>query len=96
VGLVDELGSLAEAARAAAGLAGLEEGAYRVDYVQPPQSPRQLLLQSLADRLGISATLEQALPVPPQLRAPLTAARQALEVLDDPAHLYMLCLPCAP
>ncbi|HBO11394.1 MAG TPA: signal peptide peptidase SppA [Halieaceae bacterium] len=96
VGLVDELGSLADAVRAAAGLAGLEEGAYRVDYVQPPRSPRQLLLQSLADRLGIAATLEQALPVPPQFRAPLAEVRQALEVLEDPAHLYMLCLACAP
>ncbi|KGE05292.1 signal peptide peptidase SppA [Pseudohaliea rubra] len=96
VGLVDELGSLAEAARAAAGLAGLDEGEYRVDYVNPPQSPRQLLLQTLADRLGITATLEAALPVPRSLRAPLTAVRETLDVLEDPADLYMLCLACAP
>ncbi len=96
VGLVDELGSLAEATRAAAGLAGLGEGEYRVAYVTPPQSPRQLLLQTLADRLGIAGILEAALPVPAALRAPLAAARDTLEVLEDPAHLYMLCLACAP
>lgn len=50
-GLVDELGSLEEAIATAGELAGIEQ--WGVEYVQPPLSPREMLLQQLAQRAHI-------------------------------------------
>ena len=86
-----------------------QAGLYRTRrLIAGPQQPtltadgRSLLSFCSNDYLGLAShgenmrALEQALPVPPQFRAPLAEVRQALEVLEDPAHLYMLCLACAP
>lgn len=47
-GLVDQLGSLEAAIAEAGALAGIEQ--WGVEYVQPPLSPREMLLQQLAQR----------------------------------------------
>lgn len=99
-GLVDELGSLADAAAAAAELAGVEE--YRIDPVRPSLSPRQQVLQGLADRLslaGLSGLLTTTDSMPVSLRLallPVQAARDVVAGLSDPRHLYMQCLGCTP
>lgn len=93
-GLVDKLGSLDDAVEAAAALAGLEE--YKVDFVQLPLSPRDLLMKQLANRMGHinwsagygAGTVLQG------LLAPLREAAGELEALQDPRHLYMRCLAC--
>jgi len=93
-GLLDGLGSLADAVAAAAARAGLEE--YKVDYVSLPLSPRELLLQQLADRVGslglwtpraVTASLEAML-------APVADAAAELANLKDPRHIYARCLTC--
>ncbi|MGB5737766.1 MAG: signal peptide peptidase SppA [Woeseia sp.] len=56
-GLIDALGDLDEAIRVAAGLAGLEEGAYGLRYIEQELSPTQLLALQIfgsAQALGIS------------------------------------------
>lgn len=95
VGLVDELGSLADATRAAAQLAGLDDGAYRVEHVRPELSPRQLLLRGLVDRLGLGEALAgEELAAAARLLQPLRRARETVEAFRDPGHLYMVCLAC--
>jgi protease-4 len=95
VGLVDELGSLTDAVRAAAGLAGLGEEEYRADHVRPQLSPRQLLLQTLADRMGLDGVAPGSeLAAAARLLQPLQKAGTTLQALRDPRHLYMLCLEC--
>jgi protease-4 len=93
-GLLDGLGSLADAIAAAAARAGLED--YKVDYVSMPLSPRELLLQQLADRVGsmrlwtpsaVTASLEALL-------APVADAAAELASLKDPRHIYVRCLAC--
>ena len=49
-GLVDGVGSLDDAIAAAAARAGMED--YKVDYVELPRSPGDVLMQQLADRVG--------------------------------------------
>ena len=93
-GLLDGIGSLADAIDAAAARAGLEH--YKVDYVEIPLSPRELFMQTLADRVGslrvwspsgLSASLTS-------LIAPVADAVAELAALKDPRHLYARCLPC--
>lgn len=100
-GLVDELGSLADATAAAAELAGVS--AYHVDHVRAPVSPRQRLLQRLSDRMALSGftgfpgvRATDSLPLGlRQALVPLQAARDTLSALSDPRHLYMQCLACS-
>ncbi len=93
-GLLDGIGSLADAIDAAAARAGLED--YKVDYVALPLSPREMILQSLADRVGSlriwSASGLSASLAP--LLAPVADAAAELASLKDPRHLYARCLPC--
>ena len=67
-----------------------------MDYVSLPLSPRELLLQQLADRVGslglwtppaITASLEVLL-------APVADAAAELASLKDPRHIYVRCLAC--
>jgi protease-4 len=93
-GLLDGIGSLADAIDAAAARAGLED--YKVDYIEIPLSPRDLFMQTLADRVGslrlwsssgLSASLNSVL-------APVADAAAELAALKDPRHLYVRCLSC--
>jgi protease-4 len=93
-GLLDGIGSLADAIDAAAARAGLED--YKVDYVELPLSPRDLFLKSLAERVGTlriwsPSALGASLV---SLLAPVADAAAELASLKDPRHLYVRCLPC--
>lgn len=95
-GLVDELGGLEDAIAAAGELAGLED--YDVELVRPPLSPRDLLLQQLTRRAGLtggaaSATHSAAVDL---LLQPVDQAVRLLDSLKDPGNLYMRCVACGP
>ena len=88
-GLVDKLGHLQDAIDSAAALAELES--FGVRYLEPPTSPRDLLLRTLFDDFA---------PDLPGVRLRgAVAARfaQDLRLLDafaDPQHIYALCELC--
>ena len=88
-GLVDNLGHLQDAIDSAAALAELDS--FGVRYLEPPASPKDMLLRRLFDDLA---------PDLPGIRlsGPL-ATRFAhdlrlLDALGDPQHLYALCELC--
>lgn len=93
-GLLDGLGSLRDAVAAAAARAGLED--YKVEYVELPQSPRDIFMQQLADRVGSLRVLTpSALTVSlSTLLAPVLDAAAELNSLTDPRHLYVRCVAC--
>ncbi|GAA5188061.1 signal peptide peptidase SppA [Ferrimonas gelatinilytica] len=91
LGLVDQLGDLDDAIASAAELANVDHPEYRI--VAPELTPEQQLLQTLMGQA------QSWLPQPQsnalsrlgrRLLAPLTQQLQ----LDDPQHLYLLCLEC--
>jgi protease-4 len=95
-GLVDRLGSLGDAIGSAAEMAGLEEGKYRVEYVEP----RLTLTQRFAMQL-----VQTAAPWIEQLKPASLLPRPFAEVLDrvqgplerlarwnDPRNLYTYCV----
>ena len=93
-GLLDGLGSLSDAIDAATARAELAD--YQVEYVEPPMSPRDLLMQQLAERVGslgvwapsaITASLNKLL-------APVANAAAELASMQDPRHIYVRCLDC--
>ena len=93
-GLIDSLGHLEDAVKAAAELAGLDS--YEVDYVGLPMSPRDLLMQQLAERFG-SLRLwsgSTTVNVMSSIVQPVVDAAEGLSLLNDPANLYMQCLAC--
>jgi protease-4 len=93
-GLVDSLGSLEEAIDAAAARADLAD--YEVEFVQPYRSPRDLFLQQLSERVGSMGQWPRSATsvVLDRLLAPVARAVGELEMLQDPRHLYMRCVPC--
>jgi len=93
-GLIDALGNLDDAVRAAAQLANL--GDYEVDYVGLPMSPRDQLMQTLADRVGSLRlwTGSSTASAMSRLIQPAVDAAGELAQLNDPANLYMRCLAC--
>lgn len=95
LGLVDKVGSLAEAIESAAALAGVSD--YSVDYVGLPLSPRDMLLKQLANRFGSVSSWQESALVNSVSRAlaPLEAASREIEGLSDPGNLYLRCLTCA-
>lgn len=93
-GLVDGLGGLQDAVAAAAARAGIED--YEIDYVELPRSPREVLLQQLAERAGslrvwtastVGTTLARVL-------RPVTRAAAELAILQDPGNMYLRCVAC--
>jgi len=93
VGLVDQLGGLDDAIAAAARLAQLED--YRVEYIEPQLSPRELLakhfLGQAAGWLGSGGGLTQSIH---GLTASLRSGVELLEVFNDPRGAYARCLGC--
>ena len=68
-----------------------------MDYVQVPLSPRELLLQQLADRAA-SLALWSGSPVANAfagLLRPVVEAAAEIANMRDPGHLYMRCVACA-
>jgi protease-4 len=94
-GLVDRLGSLAQAIESAAQMAGIES--YEVQYVDQPLSPRDQILKQLANRgVTLGSTLPASLsPVAEAWLRPVKAAARELNLLQDPGHLYFRCVTCA-
>jgi protease-4 len=93
-GLVDKLGSLQDAIDAAAARANVKD--YKVEYVEMPLSPRDMLMKQLANRAGSlnfwrASSAGAALS---RLLNPLQQATQELAILQDPKHLYLRCIPC--
>ena len=97
LGLVDNLGTLNDVIAAAAKEAGLEQ--YEVQLVEPPLSPKEEFLrtiaQSQAGSLMPSSLLETLAPL--QLLnhiSPALKPLQALQNLNDPQGIYVQCLEC--
>jgi len=93
-GLVDKLGHLEDAVIAAAELAKLDE--YEVDYVGLPLSPRDILMQYLADRVGSLRlwTGSSAVHTLSAFVQPVVDVAEEIGLLNDPANLYMRCQIC--
>src|SRR5690606_2530639 len=96
-GLVDELGSYKDAIAAAARRAGLKEGEYDVEYIEPPLGWRQALalqIQTLAARFTKSLVPSDMLAMRARKAlAPLERELTRLARLADPKQLYYYC-PC--
>lgn len=97
LGLVDTLGDLQGAIQAAAARAGLEEGDYGVEYVEPEISlPEQLLRQYLVrlvanlDWVGVRLPRTQR-SAGGQLLAMAEQRWRELQSMNDPRGLYVLC-----
>jgi protease-4 len=95
LGLVDKLGDLDAAIQSAAKLAGLEEGAYRIEHVEKELEFAERLALQLAQ---VWAPLARVLAPPLQLPAGvqgvldrLAEPALALESFNDPRGLYSYC-----
>jgi protease-4 len=93
-GLIDNVGTLADAVAAAGKLAKTKD--FQVEYVEPELSPREMLLKQLANSVGSLHlwTASASSAALSQLLAPMRAAAQELNILQDPGHMYMRCLAC--
>lgn len=96
LGLVDNLGGIEEAEAAAAKLADLKPGGYRIDELQPD---RDLLAQWLGRFLGGShadlSFLASLLPRHGGLTQPVQDAALLLSRFNDPRGAYVYCF-CTP
>lgn len=96
LGLVDNLGGIEDAEAAAAKLADLKAGGYRIQELLPD---RDLLAQWLGKVLGGShadlSWLAALLPQHSALQAPLQDAAQLLRRFNDPRGVYAYCF-CTP
>ncbi|HSG90223.1 MAG TPA: signal peptide peptidase SppA [Pseudomonadales bacterium] len=96
LGLVDELGDVEDAAAIAAELAGLDQ--WRMDYLEVPKTPRQLIMEQLF--AGPAAGWMMGVLDGPTARRISAAAAWAarpmvmLEALTDPRDLYAFCAGC--
>ncbi len=97
LGLVDTLGDLPEAIEAAAKRAGLSEGSYGIEYVEPELSwPERVLRQYSVRLLTNVHWLGIRLPTGNSGRwqgmlAAGARAWQSIENMNDPRGLYFLC-----
>jgi len=89
LGLVDEIGGLADAVRFAAKKAGIENS-YRVDGPEPPKPPIQKLLEALGATPQRQADSRLRVVQSPALRLKQEAeeAFKSLSSLNDPLHAY--------
>lgn len=96
LGLVDQLGGIEDAEAAAAKLADLKPGGYRIDELQPDHD---LLAQWLGKVLGGShadlSFLAALLPQHSPLRQPAQEAAMLLSRFNDPRGEYAYCF-CTP
>lgn len=95
LGLVDHLGDLQDAIEAAAARADLAQ--YEVDYIREPLSPGAIFMQALTERLGSLGVYPRSDEVARlvALAQPLLAATTVVQGLQDPRHIYALCLSCS-
>ena len=90
IGLVDELGNLADAIAHAAELA--EIGDYRIHYLSTPLTPKQRLIKQLSESVELSKGSQNGTVM--RAFSQLTRAWQLLDTLNDPRHSYALCELC--
>jgi protease-4 len=90
-GLVDKLGTLDEAVQAAADLAGITD--YNAEYIRPPASVAEQLLQLFSARLPLlAAKLTTDHPVVSRLKKVMQTKLNDFLFLDDPQGIYAHCL----
>jgi protease-4 len=97
LGLIDHLGGLSEATRSAAQLANLDS--YDVTYIEKPVSVKERMLRKIR-RMIMQMTVEVFQPLDfsaIRQKLPGMPGREleALFQLNDPGHIYALCLTCA-
>jgi protease IV len=94
-GLVDALGDLDDAIASAAELAGLEEGRYGIQYVEPELTfAERFALQLVHAAAPVVGAFGKTLYLPDPLSALLETAKEPLEflsTLNDPRSLYAYC-----
>ena len=102
INLVDNIGTLEDAAESAAGLAGLEEGEYSVERIKRKRpfftglsEFFQLRLARLRQRLGIGSEPDRFMDAVQQARKILNAELDQLAQLNDPRGFYYHCGTCA-
>ncbi len=95
LGLVDRLGGLDGAVKAAAARAHLAEGQYTTDWLERDLSWREVLLRQLhGEALGLGARLGVTVSSAGAFGRVVGESAQALGVLsglNDPRHLYLYC-----
>jgi protease-4 len=95
IGLVDKLGDLDQALASAAELAGLAEGQYRIDYVEPELDfAARLALQFAGAWTPLVRVFAPTATLPPQLQAVMSQLAEPLHLLEsfnDPRGLYAYC-----
>ena len=94
-GLVDRLGNLDEAIASAAGLAGLEEGGYRVHYVEPSVTFTERLVMQMSSAVApVLGAFVSAPVLPRNVSKLLESAMEPLafaDRLNDPRGIYAYC-----
>lgn len=92
LGLVDHLGELDAAIAAAAALAKVEK--YEPDYVEPELSPWEALLQDFSAESLLPNSAIRLLET--FSRIPALHNIYALQLFNDPNHVYVQCWECNP
>lgn len=97
IGLVDKLGGLDQAIESAAGLAGLAEDDYEVEFVRRELSFAERLLMQYARLLGLLLSFSdsgdgRALELLQNLTGTLSDELAFLDVWNDPRGIYYHCL----
>jgi protease-4 len=92
IGLVDQLGTLANTIDAAAELAEIDE--WEVRLIGTPISPEQLFLEQLGRNLGTASFSKHS--VVARFASQLAVPLRTLDSLQDPRNLYVRCLECNP
>ncbi len=96
LGLVDKLGDLKAAAAAAARLAGLEEGQYRIRFVEEPIPPfARFLMQLSRNTARVLAEVRGLLGIEHDVERVRRQILRPLTVFTDPRGIYALCTSCA-
>ena len=102
INLVDNIGTLEDAAGSAAGLAGLEEGSYSVEHIKRKRpfftglnEFFQIRWGRLRHRLGIRSEPDRFMDAVQQARRVLNAELDQLAQLNDPRGFYYHCGTCA-
>ncbi len=96
LGLVDNFGDLRAAAAAAARLAGLKEGGYRIRFVEEPVSPFARVLAQLSRNAAVAvAEVKGSIGLARDLARIRRQIVRPLTVFTDQRGVYALCTSCA-
>ncbi len=95
LGLVDELGSLDDAIKAAAKLANIDD--YGVSFIKRELSEKEILMKQLLDNAEITGSLENigSIKANPMVKALTSEVQQLMDTFakfNDPNHTYVHCM----